>query len=256
MGNAATVQARVVHALILREIGGRFGQTYFGYIWALFNPAAGVIVLTVIFSTAERLSPPDIPLLMFMVTGYLTWQCFNSTYDRAQSATGMSQALLHFPHVTGLDLVVARAMLEIMTFTLILIIFTVIGMLMTDNAWPDRPRLALLAFWYAGLGGAVLGGLVGALTPLMRSLNNFVSPILRLGFFTSGIFFTAAQLPSWVLPYLSWNPMFHVIERVRETWFAAYVSPIADEIYVIRILVFGLAAALLAERLSRRWQSQ
>ncbi|MGF1454480.1 MAG: ABC transporter permease [Alphaproteobacteria bacterium] len=256
MGNAAAVQGRVVHALILREISARFGQTYFGYIWALFNPAAGIIVLTLIFSVAERFSPPDIPLLMFVVTGYLTWQCFQNAYDKTQSATGASQALLHFPHVTGLDLVVARAMLEIMTYTAILGIFTAVGLLLTDNAWPDRPRLALVAFWYAGLGGTVLGAFVGALSPVMRSLNNFVSPVLRFGFFTSGIFFTATQLPSWVLPYLSWNPMFHVIERVRETWFAGYISPIAEEAFVLRLLLFGLAAALLAERVSRRWQGQ
>ncbi len=253
MAEALAVQGRVLNALILREISARFGHTYFGYVWALLNPSAGVLVLYTIFTFAGRFSPPDMPLLMYVVTGYLTWQAFSSTYDRTQSAISQGQALLHFPQVTGLDILISRAGLEIMTYTVILGLFTAIGALMDPNALPHDPRRALLLFWIAGLYGAAIGTIVGALTPLMRSLNNVLSPILRLGFFTSGIFFTARQLPSWALPYLSWNPMFHVIEGVRQFWFPSYISPLYETSHVAGVLIGGLIIALLAERRSRRW---
>jgi ABC-type polysaccharide/polyol phosphate export systems, permease component len=48
---------RAIMALILREIATTYGRSPGGYVWAVLEPAAGIALLTLIFSAGFR-SPP------------------------------------------------------------------------------------------------------------------------------------------------------------------------------------------------------
>ncbi len=81
-------------------------------------------------------------------------------------------------------------------------------------------------------------------------------PVRRMGIFMSGVIFTAATLPGWMLPYLAWNPLFRAIEIARECWHPAYQSPIATPMYVF-LCAFALTAlGITAERLTRRYAGE
>ncbi|NWG47504.1 MAG: ABC transporter permease [Alphaproteobacteria bacterium] len=253
MHEGLRVQGRVLHALILREMTAQYGGTALGYLWGLLNPMVAILVLYAIFSNMHRISPPGIPLLMFLITSYLTYNYFMAAFSRASGAVQANTALLNYPQVSPLDVLMGRYILDALTYTLVLLIFTIIGVLVEGPYWPLHPGAAILTFWSAGLMGHGLGTIVGTLRPKIRSLDNIVSPILRLGFFISGVVFTAHMLPSWTLPYLDWNPLFHITELMREAWFASYESPFADFSYVGLILFFMTGAALVLERMGRRW---
>lgn len=250
MIEAVRVQGRVLNALILREMMSRFGRTRLGYLWALVNPVLLIATLYVVFTTVQR-AHFGLPLLMFLVSGYMTWQLFQGTVSRCQEAVRGNIGLLMYPQVTALDVIFARAVLEILTYTVVLAILTVVAVLIEGPSWPARPLEALFAFWMSGLYGFFVGMIAASVTAHFRAADNLIGAVLRLGFFLSGVLFTGAVLPSWSLPWVAWNPLFQVIELVREGWFAGYVSPAADPWYVAKWLILLAAVGLVSERMSR-----
>jgi capsular polysaccharide transport system permease protein len=47
-------QGRVVHALIIRETRTRFGDSKLGYGWALLEPIAHILMLSLVFAVLMR----------------------------------------------------------------------------------------------------------------------------------------------------------------------------------------------------------
>src|SRR5205085_8269171 len=55
---AAQTQARVIHALIIRETRTRFGESKLGYGWALLEPVLHILMLSLVFAVMMRGRPP------------------------------------------------------------------------------------------------------------------------------------------------------------------------------------------------------
>jgi capsular polysaccharide transport system permease protein len=70
---------------------------------------------------------------------------------------------------------------------------------------------------------------------------------------SSGLFFCITMLPLAFWPYVTWNPLFHVTELVRDAWFEGYVSPIASPTYVVECTLVLLFLGLSVERHVRRF---
>lgn len=84
-------QARVVHALIIRETRTRFGDSRLGYGWALIEPILHIALLAAMFSLLMRGRPPiGTHFFLFYFTGLVRYSGANGTNvfsaDRVSSA--------------------------------------------------------------------------------------------------------------------------------------------------------------------------
>lgn len=246
------LQLRLIVALVLRGLVSEVGSTWTGVISILFRPALIVIMFYIIFVAANRVTPQGMPLLAFLVTGWLAWFMFMRTFNLDKAAGGASPILL-FPHMTPLDLQIANAVLQWFIYTFVYLLFVSAALLIERSVPPAGPLYVTMAFWSVAVTGSLLGLSFSAIARVIPAIELTMMPLRRLGVFVSGVLVTAAELPSSVLPYLSWNPLFHSIELMREAWWPAYVSPIADPWYVLRC-IFGLAVVgLVLERSTRKF---
>jgi capsular polysaccharide transport system permease protein len=102
--------------------------------------------------------------------------------------------------------------------------------------------------------GSGLGMLFCALAPSMPSLRNLTNPFLvRPLFFTSGLFFTAEMLPKGLRDVLLYNPVLHVIEYLRSSFFVEFDSANCDLGYA-GTWALGLFAIGFATMQSKRDQ--
>ena len=53
-------------------------------------------------------------------------------------------------------------------------------------------------------------------------------------------------------PYLTWNPVLHCMEMLREGWFVTYTSPVADPDLCPGVVLGLLLLGLSLERYQRR----
>ncbi|MGR3634288.1 MAG: ABC transporter permease, partial [Shimia sp.] len=116
---------RTLCALMLREMSTTYGRTPFGYLWAILQPALGVLLLTLIFSLALRQPDLGTNFPLFYASGLLPLLAFLDISGKLSSALAFSKALLAFPAVSYLDAILARFLLN--SLTQLLVFLVVVG---------------------------------------------------------------------------------------------------------------------------------
>src|SRR5690625_4369459 len=118
-----SVQGRVVHALVLREMRGRYGRSSLGYLWALVEPLLLVGVFTLGYMLIGRRSPPQgMEFLPFLATGIITYLSMRNIASRMSGAIESNRGLLLYPHVPPFDLMIGTPLLAGATFSVIFIL--------------------------------------------------------------------------------------------------------------------------------------
>lgn len=80
------VQKVTVEALFLREIRTRFGKFRLGYLWAILEPSAHLLILLGIFGYIMHRTMPDISFPVFLLNGLIPFFIFSSISKRSVSA--------------------------------------------------------------------------------------------------------------------------------------------------------------------------
>lgn len=246
------VQGQVLRALILRDLVVQFGHSRFSFAWLILQPVALIVLISTLWVVKDRLTPQGMPWIVFVTTGYLTWFAFLKTLSSLSTMNASAGGLLMFPHVTHLDVFISRAVVDWAIYSIVFALLTSGSILVGQAGTPANLFGVTLSFWAAWWLAAALGVIAGSVFRLTDLLENIFGLVRRVGLFISGVLFVATAVPDWVLPWISWNPLFHCLEMLREAWWPAYRSPIADPWYVVKVGFFLTAFALLIERATRR----
>ncbi len=245
-------QTQVVRALVLRETKTRFGKNRLGYLWALVNPLAFVGLFSLMFYFAHRVVPAGMDTVSFIATGWLGYNFFREVANRVMGAIGGNKSLLFYPQVRPLDLVLARAQLEVATLAVVFLVIMGGNALWRGELQVDNVLLVLLGLFTAALLGVSLGLTLCALSVFSEAVPRLASPLMRPLFWASGIFFTADELPPAVRDVFLYNPVLHCTELVRAGWFTTYSGDHASLAYPLSWII-GLAfVGLTLERVARR----
>ena len=223
------IQKAVIIALFLREVKTRFGVQKLGYLWAVLEPAAIIIVFWVMFGFRMRAHLPGIDYPMYLMTGMVSWNLFSSLVMRSMVAFEANKGLFVYRQVKPIDALLARALVECLIYLSVLLVFMVAGDVMGyDISVFSIPLLVgafagVLAFgFFLGLAGAIA-------SHFSENVPKVIGLIMRPLFYSSGIFFTISTVPEKFRGLLLLNPMLQWNEVVRAAYFhtysAEYVSP-------------------------------
>lgn len=248
----ALTQARVVHAVALRETRTRFGTQQLGYLWALLEPLIWIATFAGFFSLLGRHIPEGMELVPFLATGIVTYEIAVKTADRTTLSIDANKALLFYPQVQPLDLILARGAIEVATY--VTVFFAIMGgwAIIVQRIEIDDLLRTLLGLGLAGTLGVVFGGLLCALSVVNTWVERIKGPFFRPLFWVSGLFFTAESLPPRIREIALYNPIFHCVEIAREGWFRTYEGGHASVGYVLVWIILLGFAALTLERMVRR----
>lgn len=247
-------QARVVHAIMLREIKSRFGRQKLGYLWAVLEPAAFTAFFALIFAFGHHSALSGMPVVPFLITGFAPFILFRATMTQSLGAIETNRILLTFPQVTPTDLVLARALLEIATMIVVLFLLLAVAHAIGFDIAIENPLSMLAALGCLAATGLGLGAFFAALAPFIRSMPQIVSIAAgRPLFFMSGLFFTAEMLPRQIREILLLNPLLHMIEWLRSAVFVEFESQFVSTGYAVGTALVSLCLGLLMLRgLNRR----
>lgn len=246
-------QLEVLNALVLRETKTRFGEHKLGYLWAVIGPASLIGTFVAMFYFFGRSAPTGMDVVSFIATGLIPYNLFREMTFRSMNAVNANRGLLFYPQIQPLDLVMARAVLELVTMFLVfcVIIFTAS---MWQGTTPHVADWLVFVFGFvsaAGL-GASLGLVALGLSVFFPTVERIMSPMLRPLFWFSGVFYTANGLPAVARDVMLYNPMLHIIELVRSGWFSEYRSQHASVGYVCVWILSLSFLGLLIERAAKR----
>ena len=247
---AASIQGRILIALLLRDAQTRFGETRLGYLWALLEPISHLALIASVFAATHigGTAPVGSNLIVYYFTGVLPYLLFSNTVFGVQHSLIANRPLLQIPLVHNVDVLLARGLLELLTQVCVAIIVLTAFVALGLPAVPDDvfdAACGLFAIWVLGFG---IGVANAAIVHFVKSWDHVFANVVRALYFTSGIFLNPAEMPEWVRNILVWNPVLQAIDWIRSGFFDSWHPAWLDRGYVV---LWGLAAVLIGFSLER-----
>lgn len=242
---------RVLVALMLRETKTRFGRSRFGYVWAIVEPIVYItFFLTIRTFIARGAGAFGESLMLFLMTGLITVRVFLAVSSFTSAAILSNRALLAYPPVKPIDVVVSRFLLESLTMLFVVVVFySALAIVDERNVVPNHVAFAfgLSATFLLAAGVGMFNAVVSVLVPTWQR----VWALLRLPLFIlSGIFYLPSELPPQAQAVLWWNPVLHCVEWVRTGTYVTY-DPLLDTYYPLSFGALFLVGGLTLERVYR-----
>lgn len=243
--NRGLTAARVILALMLREMTSKYGRTPGGYVWAIIEPIAMITVLSFGFSLVMRSPSLGNSFIVFYASGFLVFNHYRSLESVITRSLAYSRGLLRYPVVTWLDAILARFVLNLLTNVLntILILSGVIY-LAADNTYvrlgPMVEAMGLAAILALGLGS--LNALLTGLWPLWSTIYKIITRPLLLA---SAVLYIFEDLPQLAGNVLWYNPLAHITGLMRSGVFVTYDPQYVSIPYVLGVALVSFAIALV-----------
>lgn len=235
---------RAIVALMLREMSTVYGRSPGGYLWAILQPVAFIVLLSIAFSLYLRSPSLGTSFPLFYATGVLPFLLFNDISSKVAQAVRFSRQLLAFGALSWVDLLIARALLNVIT-QLVVFLIVMVGISFFEPM-PGMPEIAPIANGLAmavvlALGVGAMNNFLFTILPLWQNIWAVITrPLLLL----SGVFYTYEEMDANLQIFLFVNPLMHVTGEVRRgiypTYGADYVSPAFVYAVGAGLLVGGL----------------
>lgn len=231
--NRSFATLRSVMALILREMATRYGRSPGGYIWAIVEPMAMILILAVAFSALVRTPPLGNNFILFFATGVLPFQLYGAIGNCVARALTFSRSLLFYPAVTWVDAVIARFALNLLTDVLVMLLLFIVFVSITDitlflEVGPIITAISLAAM--LGLGVGLVNCVLFGFFPVWMNIWGILN---RPMFFISGVLFMYEAMPPHLQGYLWYNPLMHITSLMRAGFYPTYDAEFASPLYVI-----------------------
>lgn len=245
--------ARVLFALVMREMTTRFGRSAMGYLWALVEPVAFIALLSIVFSQIAHSPPVGRSFPLFHATGYIAFSFYNDIASLTGRSVNVNRPLLNYPAVTALDTVLARLILQALTgLAVAAIVFT--GVLWAfDEPVHIAPVPLVMAFALGAFLGLGVGLVNVTLFALSKGWEVAYGVISRPILFVSAVFYTFESLPRFAQEVLWWNPIVHLVGLMRTGFYPIYDGAHVSVIYVVSVaLGLSVLGLVLLTLLSHR----
>lgn len=240
--------ARTITALILREMNTRFGRTPGGFIWAVVQPLATIILLGLAFSLIARSPALGTSFIFFKASGMLPFTMFKQTSTHVGKSLTFSRSLLVYPGVTWIDALLARFIMNTMLTTVVAIL--ILGGIILFQG------LTLIIDWYLIALSAFLAYLlafgIGALNCYLFERFEIWSNIWAILsaplMIMSGVLLLYESLPRVAQDILWYNPLIHIVGMMRAGFYSTYQPTYISVTYVVFWALIPMLLGLLLVR--------
>jgi ABC-type polysaccharide/polyol phosphate export permease len=234
----------VIRHLAQRELKLRYKRSILGWLWSLINPAAVLVIYTVVFGIFLRIEPPVAgngrlqSFAIYLFAGLVVWDLFSIVVTGSMGWLLSSGPLLNKVYFPPEAPVVAGAVsVLVQTATeagILLLVLAVVGNLSFSVLL--LPGIMILLFLFA------IG--IGLISSLLNVYFRDVTHIIAVG--TTVLFYaTPIVYPVDVVPSEIWGG-FPVLEIIRLNPLTQFVGATRDILYSLQTPGFDRLAVLTA----------
>lgn len=243
LSRSASVQWRVIYALLMREILTRYGRHNIGFLWLFVEPMLFTTGVTILWTLSKSVHGSSLPIVAFALTGYSSVLLWRNMPARCIGAIQPNLSLMYHRNVRVIDVFLARLLLEAggatISFIVLSVFYIYIGWLK-----PPEDVLTVTAGWLLlGWFGASLAMFLGALAEKSELVERLWHPASYIMFPLSGAAFMVDALPAAAQKYALYVPMVNGVEIVRQGYFGNHIRTHYDLPYLLGVCI---ALTLLA----------
>jgi lipopolysaccharide transport system permease protein len=205
----------LVWAWTVRTLRGRYQQSVLGGLWAIIQPAASVVVFSIIFTFFVPVDTGGTPYLVFSYVAMVPWTLFSSSItDMVDSLVSNMNLVtkIYFPReVLPVSLLLARLFDFLIAFGVLVILVFYYQLRIYPAAWVFLPSLIIIELALA-LGIGLIGS---ALNVFYRDIRHLFTLGLQIWFYVSPIIYPVSSVPERFRSIYYLNPMAGIIESYR-----------------------------------------
>jgi capsular polysaccharide transport system permease protein len=249
-----TIQSRVLHALLMRELITRYGRDNLGVLWLVGEPMIFTLGVATLWSAAGLAhGGTGIPIVAFAVTGYSSVLMWRNATGQCSAGIEQNKPLLFHRSVLIIDVFLTRIALEIIGATSSFIFLSFFFIFIGWMPFPDNLLMVLEGWFMLAWFGASLALLVGGGTAFSPVVHRLWHPIAYLLFPMSGAAFMVEWMPKKLQGLLMYLPMVHGVELLRHGYFGNVVRTHYDIGYMAECcMVLTLCGMYVVREASRR----
>lgn len=249
LARSLTIQFRVIHALLLREVITRYGRHGLGVLWIMLEPMLFTLGVSTLWYLAKLHTLSEIPIIAFAITGYSSVLMWRNAANRCSKAIEPNLSLMYHRNVKVIDIFFSRVVLEWIGATASIIVLTLffssLGLMNLPHDMATVIGGWLLLAWFS-LG---LGLIVGAVSERSETFERMWHVATYLMFPLSGAAFMVDWLPQAAQEKFFWVPMVHGVEMLRHGYFGDVVQTHESPAYfaLVNLLLTLIGLALVRE---------
>lgn len=235
-----------------RIIKARYQQSILGGLWAVLQPAATVVVFTIIFTRFIPVDTGDVPYVIFSYTAMVPWLLFSTSItDMVESLVANMNLVtkIFFPREIFVTAALLARLLDfVVAYGMLFILFIIYSVPLYPIGWISLPLiLAIQVTLTMGL------GLIGAaLNVFYRDIRHIIALGIQLMFYATPIVYPIDLVPPhWRMVYFL-NPMAGLIEAYR----SVILSGTLPGSYLLLSALVSLVVFLLGYWFFRRVEHQ
>ena len=252
LSSGLRVQAKVIKALMIRELVTRFGRENIGFLWIMAEPLLFAGLVGLVWTYMKGPESHGMGVVAFVATGYIPLTFLRHSFGKSASIFVANSALLYHRQVKVQDFIFVRVTIEVigamMAYIFAAVVLGYFGMfpIPTDMG-------ALLAGW--GIYIFFVFAICTILAPLSE-LSEVIEKLIPISTYIaipfSGVFSMTSWLPANVRDGLMWSPLVSGMELMRYGVFGSVVTPYYDVPKALGVSLCCLVIGLILCRRVRR----
>ena len=226
--------------LAKRNLKVRYKQTLLGATWAILQPLALMIAMTIFFGIIGRMPRQgDVPFPVFFLCGVVIWHASSRLLSQATVSVVQNKALIEKVYFPRVYFPLASTLVS--TVDLFFGLLALAGVLVVFQVVPTWQIVTSLIFFVVAFATVLGVGLwLSSLNARYRDVGQFQPFLTQVWFYASPILYPAAFVPE---PFYTWyfvNPIAFAITGFR--WAVAGLPAPPPEAWIMSPLI---AAGLL-----------
>lgn len=236
-----------------RELKTRFAGSAAGWAWALIGPLLLLGIYALVFGHVFRPRASDLgtdSYLLFVALALWPWLMFSDGITRGMMAVQANGSLVKkvaFPHVLLVVSAVAAAFIQHAAgYLAVLAVFVIAGTSLQLAALPTVLYCLAVLFLLA----VGIASLLASLQTILRDVEQATTAGMMMLHYLTPVLYPLSMIPADYREYFSWNPIAHIVGRIRESLLGgALASPVDLATLALAIVVCAMGLAVF-QRLS------
>lgn len=217
-------QARIIGALLMRELITRYGREGLGFLWLVLEPLIFCLGVMGMWTLIKPEYEHGVRIAPFIMTGYMGLLLFRHMVSASMGAVQANIGLLHHRRVRPIHIYITRAILETtggaLAFMIVYVTLLILGVVQMPSDYLTLYSGFLLMAW-VGMG---FGITLASLAIRFEVLDRIVSVLMYLMIPLSGAFIMVDWVPYAYRDIYLLIPLPHTIEMMRAAVFGEFVS--------------------------------
>jgi ABC-type polysaccharide/polyol phosphate export permease len=246
--------------LAQRELKSKYKRSVLGWLWSLINPAAMILIYTVVFGTIMAIDPPIAgnghtkSFALYLFSALVIWNFFNAVVTGSMGALIGGGALLKKVYFPPECPAIANALTSLIQTGLEALILIGVMVAVGNVSWTFLlfpPLLFFLALFALGA-----GLVLSIFNVYLRDINYLVGIAMNLLFYGTPIVYPfdliKKNAPQWVENVIWANPLTHFVGASQEIFYLHDPPSAGRMIYLVVVsLVTFVGGWLIFVRTAR-----